>query len=354
MIRSFLITQQFDIGVDTENLVTVQITLPNTRYPQPADRLAFQERMTERLEGLPGVESLTIVSNPPAGGAQMRTLKIEGREMVDENNRLPTVARIIVVPEYFASLDLSDEAWPRVHRNGWRGGRRSGDRQRGVRGAVFSGRGPARGSPASRRRPGSRHRRPLRALAHDHRREPAGFSAEPEPGLERPADGLCAVPPGAAGRLHRSRTNRGWPGTAVVAGIRNELRQLDADLPLFNIRTMDDILAQRNWPYRIFGTLFAHVRRRRAADLVGRHLRRRPRMASVSEGKRSACAWRSAPGRRDILWLVLRHGITRICIGVVLGVLAALGVSRVLSSVLVNTTATDPATFVSIACCSPS
>ena len=107
MIRSFLITQQFDIGVNTENLTSVQITLPNARYPQPADRLAFQERLKERLEGLPGVDKLTVVSQPPAGGAQVVGLKIEGREMNDENNRLPTVARIIVVPDYFESLDLA-------------------------------------------------------------------------------------------------------------------------------------------------------------------------------------------------------------------------------------------------------
>src|SRR6185503_9344044 len=106
MIRSFLVTQQFDIGVNTENLVSVQLTLPNARYPQPADRVAFQERLTERLDAVPGVDSLTVVSNPPAGGAQMLTLKIEGREMVDANNRLPTVYRLVVVPDYFESLEL--------------------------------------------------------------------------------------------------------------------------------------------------------------------------------------------------------------------------------------------------------
>jgi hypothetical protein len=107
MIRSFLITQQFDIGVNAENLVTVQVTLPNTRYPQPTDRLAFQERVSERLRNVPGVDSVTIASQPPAAGGQMRTLKIEGRGMVDANNRLPNIARITVVPEYFESLDLS-------------------------------------------------------------------------------------------------------------------------------------------------------------------------------------------------------------------------------------------------------
>jgi ABC-type antimicrobial peptide transport system permease subunit len=52
--------------------------------------------------------------------------------------------------------------------------------------------------------------------------------------------------------------------------------------------------------------------------------------------------------RRDILWLVLKQGTLRIVIGLVLGVLAAVGASRVFVSILVNTTPTDPPTFISI------
>jgi ABC-type antimicrobial peptide transport system permease subunit len=52
--------------------------------------------------------------------------------------------------------------------------------------------------------------------------------------------------------------------------------------------------------------------------------------------------------RRDILWLVFRQGIIRIAIGMVIGLIAAAGLSRVLASILVNTTATDPVTFISI------
>ena len=53
-------------------------------------------------------------------------------------------------------------------------------------------------------------------------------------------------------------------------------------------------------------------------------------------------------GRRDILWLVLRQGVARILVGLALGLVVALGTSRVLGAVLVNTTATDPTTFISI------
>jgi ABC-type antimicrobial peptide transport system permease subunit len=136
-------------------------------------------------------------------------------------------------------------------------------------------------------------------------------------------------------------------GDAIVTGIRNELRQIDGDLPLYNIRTMDELLAQRNWPYRIFGTLFGTF------AVIALLISSVGIYAATAHGvgqRTQELGVRMAlgAGRRDILWLVLRQGIWRISIGLVLGVLAAFGVSRVLVSVLVNTTATDPTTFISI------
>jgi putative ABC transport system permease protein len=44
---------------------------------------------------------------------------------------------------------------------------------------------------------------------------------------------------------------------AVISLLREELRAVDPDLPLFNIRTMDETLARQRWPFRVFGTMFA-------------------------------------------------------------------------------------------------
>jgi len=346
MIRSFLITQQFDIGVNTENLVSVQLTLPNARYPQPADRIAFQERLKERLEAVPGVDALTIVSSPPASGAQMLTLKIEGREMVDSNNRLPSIYRLVVVPDYFESLELPIR-----------------------RGRAFAETDGVPGSEAvivnesfvARYFPdtdpvGSRLR-----LGQDINRGTEDTAApwltivgvSPSVYQQSPTQDLSMQPlvyvPFRQEPLISftilARTN--VAGDVVVNGIRNELRQLDADLPLFNIRTMDDILAQRNWPYRIFGTLFATFAViALLISAVGIYA-----VTAHGVGQRTQeIGVRMALGaaRRDILWLVLKHGTLRIAIGLVLGVFAAVFASRAIGSVLVNTTSWDPVTFISI------
>jgi len=346
MIRSFLISQQFDIGVDIENLVTVQVTLPPSRYQQPADRQAFQERLKERLEAVPGVDSLTIVSQAPAAGAQQRTLKIEGRDMTDANNRLPTVARLVVEPDYFAALDLS------IGRGrGFTKADGAPGSEAVVVNEVFAARYFENADPlGSRIRLGGDLNRGTEDLAAPWLTivgvSPPVFQQSPNQDLRvQPTvyEPFRQDPPGSFTVLARSSL----AGDAVVQGIRSEMRQLDADLPLYNIRTMDDIIAQRNWPYRIFGTLFGTF------AVIALLISSVGIYAATAHGigqRTQELGVRMALGaaRRDILWLVLRQGLTRIAIGMVIGVSAAIGVSRVLASVLVNTSATDPATFVSI------
>jgi len=346
MIRSFLITQQFDIGVNTENLVSVQLTLPNARYPQPADRVGFQERLQERLEAVPGVDALTIVSQPPAGGAQMLTLKIDGRDMVDANNRLPTVYRLVVVPDYFESLELP------VRR-----GREFGeaDGAPGAEAVIVNETFVAKYFPdtdplGARLRLGQDVNRGTEDTAAPWLTivgvSTPVFQQSPQQDLSMQPTVYVPFrqePLVAFTILARTRVS----GDAVVGAIRNELRQLDADLPLFNIRTMDDILTQRNWPYRIFGTLFgtfAVIALLISAIGIYAVTAHGVGQRTQEIGVRMALG----AGRRDILWLVLKQGTLRIAIGLVLGVLAAFGASRVFVSILVNTTPTDPATFISI------
>src|SRR5689334_12603860 len=60
----------------------------------------------QRLSTIPGIDALTIASQPPAGGAAPKTLKIQGRDMTDRNNRLPVVDRVAIVPGYFRALEV--------------------------------------------------------------------------------------------------------------------------------------------------------------------------------------------------------------------------------------------------------
>jgi putative ABC transport system permease protein len=346
MVRSFLQMYTFDIGVETDNLLTVQVQPTNSRYPQPADRLAFQQRLTERVRALPGVDTLTIASHPPAGGAIGRTLKLQDRNIADSNNRLPVVHRIAVLPDYFQSLNLQIS-----------------------RGRGFTEADGATGSEVAivnetfvtRYWPGEDPVGKRIRLGQDFERgtddpnlpwltvvgvSPAVYQQSPDNDYRTQPTVYVPYrqePTIAFTILTRSKLSQ----DALLSSIRNQLRTVDADLPLYNIRTLDEILERRRWPFRVFGTLFAAFAViALVMSSVGIYA-----VTSYGVGQRTAeigIRMALGAGRRDVLWLVLRQGLKRIAIGLTIGLLAAFGMSRVLSSVLVNITPTDPLTFVAI------
>ena len=133
----------------------------------------------------------------------------------------------------------------------------------------------------------------------------------------------------------------------AVAAVREERRQIGPDLPLYNVRSMEDILSRRSFAEQIFGTLFAAF----AAialliSSVGIYAMTAYRVGQRTQeiGVRMALG----AGRRDILWLVLRQGVARIALGSVLGLAAALGIGRILQAGLTKVTASDPMTYVTI------
>src|SRR6185436_2910152 len=58
LIRSFWLLLQVDPGFDPKNVLTFQIALPDARYPEDRQVVSFYQRLVERLEALPGVESV--------------------------------------------------------------------------------------------------------------------------------------------------------------------------------------------------------------------------------------------------------------------------------------------------------
>ncbi|HYR88838.1 MAG TPA: ABC transporter permease [Terriglobia bacterium] len=346
MMRSFINMYSFDIGVETSRLLTVQVQPAAVRYPQPENRRAFQERLLERLGTLPGIDKLTIASQPPAGGALGRTLKLQDRNVADAGDRLPTVFRVAVVPGYFQALDLKvTQGRDFTAADGNPGNEVVIVNEPFVR-KYFPGEDPV----------GKRIR-----LGQDFVR----FTDDPNlpwltvvgvspPVFQTGQQNDLTVQPTvyvpfrqeptiAFTVLARSRL----PKDTLISGIRNELRSVDPDLPLYNIRTMDEILEQRRWPFRVFGTLFG------AFGLIALTMSSVGIYAVTAYGvgqRTQEIGLRMALGasQRDVMWLVLRQGLRRIGVGLIFGLLAAWGLSRVLQSILVQVTAADPVTFIAI------
>src|SRR5262249_21245195 len=135
----------------------------------------------------------------------------------------------------------------------------------------------------------------------------------------------------------------------ATALLREEIRVLDPDMPLSNIRSMDEVLAQGRWTFRTFGTMFA------AFALIA--------LVLASVGLYGVTAYsvtqrtqeigvRMALGAepRQLRWLILSRVVVLLTVGLVLGVAGAVGVGKLLQSVVVQSTrTTDIATIAAIA-----
>jgi predicted permease len=347
MIRSFLNSEKLDVGVDTSRMQTVQIQPSRARYPGASDRLAFEEQLMQRLAALPGMELAVVASHPPAGGAAMRTLKIEGRDMADKNDRLPITGRIAVLPGYFQALNLrllrGREFTPT---DGGTGSEAAIVNETFVR-KYFPNEDPL----GKRIRIGqdlSRRRDDLTApWATIVGVSPAVFqqtggnndlTVQPVVYLPFRQDPPLVFTVIARGRL---------PQDAIIASIRHELKTIDPDLPLYNIRSLDDILREQTWPYMVFGALFA-LFGFIALLISGVGIYS---ITAHGVGQRTQeIGVRIALGasRQNVVWLVVKQGLVRIVIGLTFGLLAAFGTSRLIASLLINVTPTDPVTFASI------
>jgi len=106
LVRSFQNLRRVDLGFDPKGVVSMQIQLPDTRYPDAQTRLAFFQTFEERLEALPGVEAAGSITNLPLAGMDGDvTFQVEGGAPPRPGLE-PTLWLRRVTPGYFDSVRL--------------------------------------------------------------------------------------------------------------------------------------------------------------------------------------------------------------------------------------------------------
>jgi predicted permease len=150
-------------------------------------------------------------------------------------------------------------------------------------------------------------------------------------------------PPGFMTLLVRSRLDVG----AVMNAVRREVAAVDPDQPVFTAQTMEEMLKQVTWPYRVFGTLFAIFA---TIALVMSAVGLYAVMAYSVTQRTAEIGVRMALGAEghQVSWLILRRGLIQMGIGLTLGLTAAFFLAKVLGTLLVQIKPRDPVTFASI------
>jgi putative ABC transport system permease protein len=140
---------------------------------------------------------------------------------------------------------------------------------------------------------------------------------------------------------------RSAPGNAAPL-MREEMRKLDSDMALFQVNTMDEMLAQNRWFLRTFGSMFAiFAFIALVLSAVGLYA-----ITAYSVTQRTQeIGIRMALGAepRHVQWLFVRRGLIQLAIGFAIGMAGAFGTGRLLQSMLIRTSPADPVTLVTIA-----
>jgi ABC-type antimicrobial peptide transport system permease subunit len=129
-----------------------------------------------------------------------------------------------------------------------------------------------------------------------------------------------------------------------VAAVRGEVRAIDKDQPLSHIRTTEELVAgsvsQRRFNMSLLAVFAGLALLLAAVGIYGV-------MSYSVERRTREIGLRMALGAqtRDVLRLVVRQGMTLTLIGAVIGLIAALGLTRLIKSLLFGVSATDPVTF---------
>ena len=333
LVRSLFTLQTVDLGFRTANVLTMTVPLGEREYPEAADRVAFTDRLTERLAALPDVESFTIASGLPASGAGRMYLHLADRVMTNSEGRPPRIATTVIGAGYFDALGLTMP-----------------------RGREFT---PADGAPgaeavivnqrfAAQYWPGEDPVGQKIRLGQGPWNTVVGVSPTiRQTSLRADVDALVYLPFRQFPTFWFSIMARVRSPASAANVLREEVRALDPDLPLLNVRTLDEYLDRLSLETRILSTLFS------VFALIGLLLSAvgiYAVTAYATSQRTQEIGIRIALGAatRDVVWLVLGSGLRQLALALPIGMAFAIAASRLLASVLFEVTPLDLVTFVSI------
>lgn len=341
LIRSFIRLVGVDPGFDASHLLTFKVTLPSSKYKTDKDCQIFFQQFLSRLSRLPGVRSATMNSFPPFSGLGAATsvhiLSQPARPMMD----LPDAAVRVVGADYFHTMEIPLRAGRAFNEQELTEARHvvivnqafvdkymSGTKPLGQKTVIFM-----KSLEESQNSPSE-----IIGVVGDVRQ--MGLDTPGEPTVYWPHPELVY-----SGMTILVRTSN--DPLALVSAARSELQQMDPEQPMAAVATMEQLLGDslsRSRFTMLLLAIFAAIALLLASVGIygviayGVHQRTQEFGIRIALGAE----------RRDILRLVLGQGARLALLGIGLGAVFALILTKFLATLLYGITPTDPLTFVGV------
>ena len=331
LVKSFVRLMDVNPGFDPDHLLTFNLGLPSST--DAVHQLAFYQEVVQRLQALPGVQAVGAVSRLPlAGGNSSRSFDLPGIEKdYDADIRVST-------PDYFRAMGIPLLKGRSFSESDLGSSLNLAIINEALARTVFPGQDPI-GKQLTKFGPDNLTLQIIGVVGNVRH---VGLDTAPHSEIYQLL-GQAQWP--SMFVAIRSATS---DATSVTSAAQNVVWSVNKDVPLANIRTMQEVIAnsvQRRRFSMLLLTIFAAVAMLLAAiGLYG--------VMSYSVAQRTKeIGIRMALGARrpDVVTLVVKQGMALVLMGIAAGTILALGMTRLISGMLFGITATDPLTFAAVA-----
>jgi putative ABC transport system permease protein len=338
MVQSFQRLQHLDLGFRPDNLLTMKMVLPESKYSQYHTRVAFVDEVLQHVRALPGVISAGTTTNVPLEReiAYDAVFSVEGRPPANPN-AVPITSNRIVSPNYLETLGVTLIKGRLIDEN---------DRAEGLPVVVVSQQfarqawpnEDAIGKRARRIRPGQTFPwMTVVGVVKDVKEDLSNYR------INRP---VWYVPYAQAENnfpvnlVMRAAVDP----TSLTAAVRGAVSHVDPDQPISEMMTMNTTLSGVLVTERFGAILMAALA---IAGLLLASIGLYGVMAYSVNQRTSEIGLRVALGAqpRHVLHLIIGHGMKLTLVGVVIGLVVAWFATRLLASLLFGLSVTDAATF---------
>ena len=332
LIASFQRLTAVDLGFNPKRLMTMQITLPEAKYPEVEQQRVFFGQLLDRVRVLPGVTAAALSDYLPVEGTARQLFSIEGKPPASPEEQ-PVAWRTVVSPGYFPTLearlrsgrDFDPQATPDAPL--------TTVINESLARQYFPGE-----NPVGKRLIMGPFPVEIIGVVQDIHQRSQDVAAEPQFYLSS-RQMPRAVP------FMQLLVRTSLPPENVIGSVRQTVRALDSEQPVADLRTMEEIIAGTLATRRLtMGLLSGFSAVALALCLLGLY----GVLAHLVTTRTHEISVRMALGARpgQVLSLVVRQGLRWVVSGTILGLAFALALTRVLESFLFEVSVHEPAYFV--------